>query len=143
MFRPSCKKISFCLDTVQKALRYIIFHIPNVVVYTCPKPGLLVPVSVFSFLWITLLEEQSELRAPLCGLLVTSRYVVVIIYCATLFYSFIFRTFLVLYSDRGLILQGKPNLKLFAQLFWLTMVSFVAFEHGIFPVSNIIRGKWI
>ena len=35
------------------------------------------PVSVFSFLWLSLLEDDSQLRIPLCGILVTSRYVMV------------------------------------------------------------------
>jgi hypothetical protein len=37
--------------------------------------GLLVPLSLFSFLWLCLLEDDSHLRNPLCGILVTSRYI--------------------------------------------------------------------
>ena len=103
---------------------------------------MLVPVSVFSFLWLSLLEEDAELRAPLCGILVTSRYLIVYVYTQTLFYSFIFRTFLVLYIDRGLVLQGKPNLKLFNQLYWVAFLSYFAMTTFIMPGSHIIRGQF-
>ena len=49
----------------------------NLVFHTEASPfaGLLVPVSVISFLWLSLLEDDSQLRPPLCGTLVTSRYI--------------------------------------------------------------------
>ena len=37
--------------------------------------GFLLPLSLFSFLWLSLLEDDSQLRNPLCGTLVTTRYI--------------------------------------------------------------------
>ena len=41
------------------------------------------------------------------------------LYCDTLLYGLIFRWVLIRYSDRGLVVQGRPILELFNQLYWV------------------------
>ena len=71
------------------------------------------------FCWLASLEDESTLRPTLCGLLITSRYVITYVLSVYLFWSFVFRMLLVLYADRGLVREGGTNLKLFHHLFWL------------------------
>ena len=97
---------------------------------------------MFSFLWLNLLEEESQLRTPLCGILVTSRYIMVYVFTEVLFFSFAFRTFLVVFAERGLVAKGKTNLQLFHQLYWVLFCAFFVVLTFIMPISHIIRGTF-
>ena len=77
------------------------------------------------FCWLASLEDESTLRPTLCGLLITSRYVITYVLSVYLFWSFVFRMLLVLYADRGLVAKGGTNLKLFHHLFWLIFTTLV------------------
>ena len=77
------------------------------------------------FCWLASLEEDSTLRPTLCGLLITSRYLITYVLSVYLFWSFVFRMLLVLYADRGLVAEGGTNLKLFHHLFWLIFTTLV------------------
>ena len=77
------------------------------------------------FCWLASLEEDSTLRPTLCGLLITSRYLITYVLSVYLFWSFVFRMLLVLYADRGLVAEGGTNLKLFHRLFWLIFTTLV------------------
>ena len=77
------------------------------------------------FCWLASLEEASTLRPTLCGLLITSRYLITYVLSVYLFWSFVFRMLLVLYADRGLVAEGGTNLKLFHHLFWLIFTTLV------------------
>ena len=104
--------------------------------------GFLFPLSVFSFLWLSLLEEESQFRTPLCGILVASRYIIFYVFTEVLFLSHVFRSFLVVFSERGLVSKGKTNLKLFHQLFWVLFCAFLVVFTFIMPISHVIRGKF-
>ena len=93
-------------------------------------------------LWLSLLEEESQLRTPLCGILVTSRYIIFYVFGEILFLSHVFRSFLIVFSERGLVAKGKTNLKLFHQLFWVIFCAFLVVFTFIMPISHIIRGKF-
>ena len=60
-----------------------------------------------------------------------------------LFCSLYFRSFLVLYADRGLVKNGEPNLTLFSQLYWTIFGSFAAMFFGIWPLGHVLKGKYI
>ena len=49
------------------------------------------------------------------------------------------RCILVLYSHRGLVKNGYPNLKLFNSLHWIFIVFMVCFNIGVFPLSHILK----
>ena len=49
---------------------------------------------------------------------------------------------MVRFSDRGLVLQGRPNLKLFNQLFWLILVPYCCIGLMMAPFNSIIRGDF-
>ena len=53
--------------------------------------------------WLNILEPESNLRTIFCGLLIHVRHTIASVYLINLLFSFIFRTFLVIYSDRGLV----------------------------------------
>ena len=57
------------------------------------------------------------------------------------FNSFMYRTYLILYAD-GLIKDGKPNLKVFSQLFWIVNMVFFAINYFIFPLSLQLKGNF-
>ena len=97
---------------------------------------------MFSFLWLSLLEEESQFRTPLCGILVASRYIIFYVFTEVLFLSHVFRSFLVVFSERGLVAKGKTNLKLFHQLFWVLFCAFLVVFTFIMPISHVIRGKF-
>ena len=52
--------------------------------------------------------------------------VLIVLFSNTALFSFLFRTVLVRFSHRGLVLQGRPNLRLFDQLFWVVLVAYCA-----------------
>ena len=86
------------------------------------------------FCWLASLEEDSTLRPTLCGLLITSRYLITYVLSVYLFWSFVFRMLLVLYADRGLVAEGGTNLKLFHHLFWLIFTTLV-----VQVILNVLR----
>ena len=87
--------------------------------------GILGSLSLIMFCWLASLEAESTLRPTLCGLLITSRYVITYALSVYLFWSFVFRMLLVLYADRGLVGGGGTNLQLFHHLFWLIFTTLV------------------
>ena len=65
--------------------------------------GVSCPVAFVANVWLNILEPGSNLRVIFCGVLIHVRYVTGYVYLVNLLFSFIFRTVLVLYSDRGLV----------------------------------------
>ena len=51
------------------------------------------------------------------------------------------RVFLVRYAD-GLVLSGRPNLRLFTQLFWLLFTSMMIINFWVFPGVLLWRGQF-
>ena len=43
---------------------------------------------------------------------------------------------------QGLVLDGKLNLKLFDQLYWIITFAYVAVAHSIFPLPQLIAGTF-
>ena len=61
------------------------------------------PLAFVANIWLNILEPESNLRTIFCGLLIHVRHTIASVYLINLHFSFIFRTFLVIYSDRGLV----------------------------------------
>ena len=53
---------------------------------------------------------------------------------------YISRFILVKYSDRGLVANGQTNLKLFNKLYWIFLVTAIAYSYGVFPFAQQVRG---
>jgi hypothetical protein len=77
-----------------------------------------------------------------CNLQQLARWTMVTLYFNTMFFTLLFRVFLIRYADRGLVAQGKPQLILFNQLFWLILGAFFTMGIFFFPLSEIIRGTF-
>ena len=48
-----------------------------------------------------------------------------------------------LYADRGLVKNGKPNLDLFCQLYWVVVVAFFIFCFALVQGVNLLKGNYI
>ena len=46
------------------------------------------------------------------------------------------------FCDQGLVLNGRPNLKLFNQLYWTITFAFVAVGHVVFPLPHLVSGTF-
>ena len=46
------------------------------------------------------------------------------------------------YADRGLVLDGRPNLHLFNQLYWILFCTYTAILIGLFPITVMVRGDF-
>ena len=101
------------------------------------------------YLWnIVLLEQGQEqkiqeldFRVLLCDIQIQSSYIRGNFYNNIFYFSFLWRVFLILYAD-GFIRNGKLNLRLFVQLFWLITLAFVAIAYNVFPGSMLLRGEF-
>ena len=58
------------------------------------------------------------------------------------FFSFIWRSCLIFYAH-GFVKDGKINLGLFTQLFWVLTVSIIMIALGMFPISALSRGDFL
>jgi hypothetical protein len=88
----------------------------------------------------TLMPQLPEHRSILCSVLIQTRFVTGIVCGMSVFFSFIFRTFLILHFDRGLVNKAGPNLKLFHQLFWTVLTTFILVILAIYPTSHQLKG---
>ena len=68
------------------------------------------------------------------------RIIISFFYMSVLFFSFFFRSFLILYASRGLVVKGCLNLRLFKQLFWLCVMTFIVFFCSNF-LTKTMRGE--
>jgi hypothetical protein len=85
-------------------------------------------------------EGQDNLLA--CQLFHLSQQTLVGFFYFTLFFSLIFRVVLVRFSDRGLVVRGRPEIKLFHQLYWTIFWAFIAIGLTMFPLSQLARGSY-
>ena len=91
-------------------------------------------VSLPCLLWLMLNSPHTDnpddgtLRQVLCGIHIISRYTKNYFFNQLFFYSSLWRTFLILYAE-GFIREGKLNLDLFVQLFWVISITFIL-HHG-------------
>ena len=98
---------------------------------------LLSPTAVFADFMLQALESDSKHRTFLCAILINARSVTTVVIASSAFFSFLFRSLVVLHAEKGLIVKGRPDLKLLNQLFWLIMGSYTVFV--LFIVFNFYR----
>ena len=77
-----------------------------------------------------------------CQNLEIARYTLSVTFSNTAFISHTFRSVLVRFADRGLVLQGRHNLKLFRQLFWLILIPYCCIGLLMAPLLSIMDGKF-
>lgn len=99
-------------------------------------------MGIIANFWILQLSDDSEYRGVLCGILIQARFTTAILFFNTMYFGFLFRTFLILHSDRGLVFHGQPYLKLFHKLFWIIFSAFSAIFYMAFPLSHQLKGKY-
>ena len=87
-------------------------------------------------------QQNPEARNFACATLILARNLVAQVYIICLVFSFIFRSLIIFYADRGLVTQGEPNLGLLRKLFWLVVVAFLFVGHTIFPLNAIVLGTF-
>ena len=46
------------------------------------------------------------------------------------------------YADRGLVYNGYPNVKLLNYLYWISLLTYVSYSYGVFPLSQQLRGEF-
>ena len=103
--------------------------------------GILAPVTVGSLLMVVF-GDISE-RVSWCEVLMLSRSIIVYLFFCTMIFGLLFRYVLIRYSSRGLVIEGKPDLRLFHQLYWLIFwATFCCLIFG-YPISRMINGKFI
>ena len=89
-------------------------------------------------LCLLMLSTDDVDRLLWCGNLYVAHFVLSVIFSNTAVFSLIFRSVLIRFADRGLVLQGRPNLKLFRQLFWLILIPYCCIGLLMAPVLSII-----
>ena len=77
-----------------------------------------------------------------CQNLFVAQNFLVVTFSNTTFFSHTFRSVLIRFPDRGLVLQGRPNLKLFNQLFWLILIPYCCIGLVMAPLSSIMNGSF-
>ena len=50
--------------------------------------------------------------------------------------------FLILHAEKGLLVHGRPNLKLFNQLFWIVVCAFIMVSYSGFPLPFLVKGSY-
>ena len=77
-----------------------------------------------------------------CQNLYIAHFFLHVVFLNTALFSHTFRTVLIRFADRGLVLQGKPNLKLFSQLFWLILIPYCCIGMMMAPLFSILSGRF-
>ena len=94
-------------------------------------PGSVVPLAMFPFWSVHFLSSIHPSQA---------RLTTVFVYNNAMLHAIIFRAFFILLPDYGLVKDGRPDLRLVHQLYWLALTSFVLVSHSILPLSFLIKG---
>ena len=86
-------------------------------------------------------QEQHSFRVTLCSIHVQTRYILANVFKNIFFFSFLWRTFLILYGE-GFIRNGRINIRLFGQLFWIITIAFITIGYSVFPGKMLVRGTF-
>ena len=77
-----------------------------------------------------------------CQNLYIAHFFLLVLFLNTALFSHTFRTVLIRFPDRGLVFQGRPNLKLFNQLFWLILIPYCCIGIMMAPLLSIMSGRF-
>ena len=86
-------------------------------------------------------QEQYKLRVTLCSIHIQTRYILANFFKNIFFFSFLWRTFLILYGE-GFIRNGMINIRLFEQLFWIITIALISITYGVFPGKMLVKGTF-
>ena len=86
-------------------------------------------------------EQEQDLKVMLCSIHVQSSYILAIVLTNMFYFSFLWRTFLILHAE-GFIRNGKLNITLFGQLFWIISIAFMTIAYSVYPGSIFINGSF-
>jgi hypothetical protein len=87
-------------------------------------------------------QAEGDDRLLACKLLHISHHTITSLFLNTLFFSFLFRVVLIRFAERGLVVRGRLNLKLFDQLYWTIFWAFFVIGINMFPLSRLARGSY-
>ena len=108
-------------------------------IYTALISGVLTPLYG---IFLILVSSESTDRELWCTLLNTSRITIALLFNHTFFFSFLFRTVLIRFANRGLVDKGRPNTGLFNKLYWTILLTFCCHAILMNPLISIIRGRY-
>ena len=57
-------------------------------------------------------------------------------------FNMVFRSFFILHPDYGLVKDGRPDLHLVHQLYWVALCAFILVNHSVLPLSFLIKGNF-
>ena len=60
----------------------------------------------------------------------------------TFFFSFLFRTVLIRFADRGLVDKGRPNTGLFNKLYWTILLTYCSYTFLLAPLISVMQGRY-
>ena len=99
-------------------------------------------MALLSNMWLLVLQENSGYRHFFCGTLIMSRVTISYVFHYTFNFSILFRMFLILHAEKGLLVQGQPNLRMFNQLFWIAVFTFITLAYVAFPLPFLVKGSF-
>ena len=103
--------------------------------------GILAPVAGGSLLMVVF--GHISKRVFWCEVLVVSQTIVSYLFFCTMVFGLVFRYVLIRYSSRGLVIRGKPELRLLHQLYWLIFWAVFCCIFFFYPIARIISGTFI
>ena len=103
-------------------------------------PGVLGPLSGFTFVIVSQQEEGSEERLFWCQVMALQRNLINASYFQTFFFNCVWRVVHIRFADRGLVVGGKPNIRLLGHLYWITFATFLTIFYFGFPLQKILAG---
>ena len=88
------------------------------------------------------MQADTDTRGLLCGVLLHSYLIQGYLYANTLYFSFFFRAILILHAEKGLVMGGRLNIKLFNQIYWVVWTFFLLLYYTVYPVSQTLLGMF-
>ena len=104
-------------------------------------PGVLAPVYGVGVLLADSIQDPIN-RLAACEVTHACLAVISTFHCSVLMCGLIFRWVLIRFSDRGLVVQGRPMLGLFNQLYWVVFGTFCCITISIFTIVPFIKGDF-
>ena len=101
--------------------------------------GFLAPVYGLAILVTDNLQDHHD-RLFGCQVIQICQSILLSAYFFTFFFSSVFRMILIRFSDRGLVVSGRPILVLFNQLYWTVFGAFFCLGISLFTILPIFRG---
>ena len=102
--------------------------------------GLLAPVFGLGILVTDTLQDHHD-RLVGCTLVLVCQNILISCHFFSLFFSLVFRMTLICFSDRGLVVKGRPQILLFNKLYWTVLGAFFFMGVFLYNLSHV-RGTF-